>query len=204
MKTFYKIISIAFLFFCVLPTTQGQEVGLFSEDELAKQPMFTNIMLAFQKYDKAYRLTLKGSGGYYGKVDAVHPKIDSLIHLQYFYVVNEALENLPPNFEKLEKMQQLYLSGNKFKMIPPCVLKFKNLKRLDMRGNQLTKVPEDIGNLTELEYLYLNDNTGLDFLPTGAMGKLQKLKFLNLKGTKAPREQVEIIKKALPNTQVEF
>ncbi len=197
-----------FIIFCLglFFTTQvcGQEGGLLSEDELFKKPLYTDFLKAFKEYDKVYRLSLKGSGGFYGKIDALHPRIDSLINLQYLYVINENLTELPKGIGALKSLQQVYLSGNKLKAIPDTLYTLPHLKRLDLRGNQLTVIPQAIAQLKALEFLYLNDNPNLDFISADAIGKLKNLKYLNLKGTKTNRNQIETIKKLLPKTQIEY
>lgn len=194
---------ILFIFLFFTQHIFGQP-KLFSEEQLGEKPVYTNINQAYRNYKKVFKLALKGTGGYYGKVDAIPEKIDSLVYLQYFYVVNEALTVIPDNFVCCEMMQQLYLSGNKLKAIPDTLYTLKNLKRLDLQGNQLIKISEKIAKLTELEYLYLNDNKDLGFLPTDAIAKLKKLKYLNVKNTKVAREQLLKIQKLLPNAKVEF
>ncbi|MCU0445531.1 MAG: leucine-rich repeat domain-containing protein [Microscillaceae bacterium] len=179
-------------------------VPLFTEEQLANQPIYTNLPQAYRVYHKVYRLSLKGTGGYYGKITGLPYDIDSLLNLQSLSVINESLDNLPWAIGKLPSLQQLYLSGNKFTAIPDTVFCLKNLKRLDLRANQLTHISERIGELTELEFLYFNDNPQLNFIPTEALGKLKKLKYLNLKHTKIPREQAQKVQKLLPHTKVEF
>jgi Leucine-rich repeat (LRR) protein len=197
-------ISYIFIFSSFLHSLFAQDSLLLSEEALGQKPIYTNLGQAFKHYDKVFRLALKGTGGYYGKVDAVSPDIDSLVNLQYFYVVNEALTSLPASFGQLQKLQQLYLSGNQFKSIPDTIFSLKNLKRLDLRANQLVAISDKIGQLTQLEYLYLQDNPALDFLPSDAIAKLQKLKVLNTKNTKISREQIQYIQKLLPQTKIEY
>ncbi len=182
----------------------AQENTLLSEEELLKKPLYTDMLKAFKEYDKVYRLSLKGSGGFYGKIDALHPRIDSLINLQYLYVINENLTELPKGIGALKNLQQLYLSGNKLKAIPDTLYNLAHLKRLDLKANQLTNIPQAIEKLKALEFLYLNDNPNLDFISADAIGKLKNLKYINLKGTKINRSQIETIKKLLPKTQIEY
>ncbi|NJO00501.1 MAG: hypothetical protein HC880_01380 [Bacteroidia bacterium] len=183
---------------------QAQETALLSEEELSKKPIYNNLLRAYQEYDKVFRLALKGSGGYYGKVDAIPADIDTLVNLQYFYVVNEALSDLPPSFGALQNLQQLYLSGNKFQQIPDTVFTLKNLKRLDMRANQLSRIPAEIEKLSELEYLYINDNRTLDTLPIEAIARLKNLKVLNATNTRIPREQLIKIKERLTQAEIHY
>jgi Leucine-rich repeat (LRR) protein len=199
-----KMIFICCFWFSGGAISYAQQDSLLSEVVLARQPIYNQIGRAFKEYDKVYRLALKSTGGYHGKVDAVHYRIDSLVNLQYFYCINEALTNLPMSFGKLCKMQQIYLSGNLFAMIPDTIFSLSYLKRLDMRGNQLTYIPDKISRLKELEYLYLHDNRELDRLPLEALSKLRRLKVLNLRHTKVPREQIQRLEKLLPNTKIEY
>ncbi len=197
-------IYLIFLLIGFAPISFAQELKLFSEEELAKKPVYTTLGRAFQAYEQAYRLTLKGTGGYYGKIDAVHPDIDSLKYLQSFQVTNEKLSDLPPSFGNLEYLQQLYLSGNQFEQIPDTIFNLKNLKRLDFRANRLVSIPEKIAQLSKLEYLYLNDNRDLTTLPLDAILKLKNLKVINTKNTQIPRAQMQQIQAALPEASVEY
>ncbi len=177
---------------------------LLSEADLAKKPLYSNIGQAFKQADKVYRLQLKTSGSLYGKVTEIHHRIDSLLNLQYFQCANEALEELPQSMGALKNLQQLYLSGNKITALPDTIFQLKNLKRLDLTGNQLSKISDKIANFSQLELLYLHNNKTLTSLPIAQVGKLQNLKFLNLRGTKIPREQCQKIQKLLPKCKVEF
>lgn len=194
---------------CFLPTfltaqTSSTVDSLLSEAELSKKPLYTNIGQAFKQWDKVYRLQLKTSGSLYGKVTEVHYRIDSLAKLQYFQCANEALEDIPEGFGALQNLQQLYLSGNKIEILPDTLYKLRNLKRLDLAGNRLIKISEKIANFSQLELLYLHNNKTLKTLPIEYVGKLQNLKFLNLRGTHIPREQLQKLQKLLPKCKVEF
>lgn len=197
-----KLYSLLGMLFCLQSLwAQG---GLLTEKELANQPVYSNLQQAYQKYDQVYRLSIKGTGGYYGKVDEVPADIDTLVYLQYFSVVNEALERLPPRFGNLKDLQQLYLGGNRFQALPDTLYNLRNLRRLDVQKNRLLRISDKISQLTHLEYLYLNDNRELDFIPTEAFQSLRKLKILNAQNTKIPREQLERIQEMLPNARVEY
>ena len=194
---------------CFLPTLLiAQKTlptdSLLSEADLAKKPLYTNIGQAFKQWDKVYKLQLKTSGSLYGKVTEVHHRIDSLANLQYFQCANEALTDIPEGFGALQNLQQLYLSGNKIEMLPDTLYKLRNLKRLDLAGNRLVKISDKIANFSQLELLYLHNNKTLKALPIEQVGKLQNLKFLNLRGTHIPREQLQKLHKLLPKCKVEF
>lgn len=79
------------------------------------------------------------------------------------------------------KLKQLRLNGNEFTSIPKQILTPINttLEKLDMSCNNLAYIPIEIGNLTALTELLL-DNNVITSLPN-EMGKLTKLKTLSLK-----------------------
>lgn len=187
-----------------LPNASMAQQKLLTDDEISKSPNYTNLDQAFKKYNEVYRLTLRGAAGYYGKVDAIHHRIDSLKNLQSLTCVNEAIEVLPPAIGNLKNLQHLLVSGNKLKSLPDTLFTLKNLKRLDIRANQFKKIPEKISKLTKLEYLYINDNRELDYLPIQEIVKLKNLKVINAKNTKIPREQLIKLKSLMPNSSVDF
>lgn len=195
-----NIFYILLFFTFINAPTQAQ---LLNETELNKKPIYTNLTKAFREYQNVYRLRLQGSGGFYGKVTAIHDRIDSLENLQYIHVVNQSLKTLPLSIGDLPLLQQLYLSGNQLKAIPDTVFQLRNLKKLDLSHNQLTHISDKIKNLENLEYLYLKGNTNLDFLPTGAFARLFKLKLINIQNTRVPKDQIEIIRKSLPGLRIE-
>lgn len=191
-------------FFCLAQSDSSLNKPLLSERELNREPIYTNLLKAFRNYENVYRLKLQNSGGVYGKIDAIHPKIDSLENLQYFYVVNENLQNLPPSFGKLQKLQYLYLSGNFFNAIPDTVFSLKNLKVMYFSRNDLRALPDKIAKLEKLEALYLDDNKELDFIPVEAIARLTRLKLINLSGTAVPKEQIALLRKKMTWARIEY
>ena len=212
MTKYTKISTLLFsLFVLVTFSAKAQKekpkpfeyAKLFTEAELKKQPLYSNLGAStIKKYKKVYKLMLKSSGGFHGKVDAVPGFVDTLKNLQYLYVKNEALTDLPNTLKACKNMQFLHISGNQFKDIPEVIYTFKHLKLLDIRANQFKELTADIGNLTELEYLYLGANGNLRIVYLDAMKKLTKLKALDLRGTKVPLKQAKAIQKLLPNCKV--
>ncbi len=204
LKCLLSLLALLFTTLCMAQILPLPTDTLLSEAELGRKPTVTNIAQAYRQPNKVYRLQLKTSGSLYGKVTEVHYRIDSLVNLQYFQCSNEALEVLPASFGTLRNMQQLYLSGNKLAILPDTLYQLRNLKRLDLAGNQLIKISDKISNFTQLELLYLHNNKTLNELPLFQIGKLQNLRFLNIRGTKIPREQAQKLQKLLPKCKVEF
>ncbi len=176
---------------------------LFTEQELKKEPLYSNLAAStIRKYKTVYKLRLSSSGGIHGKVDEVPGFADTLKNLQYLYVKNEALTDLPATLKACKNMQFLHISGNRFKEVPAVIFSFKHLKLLDLRANRFTEITAQIGELSELEYLYLGANPNLKILYLDAMKKLTKLRILDLRGTDIPLKQAKAIQKLLPNCKV--
>jgi Leucine-rich repeat (LRR) protein len=74
----------------------------------------------------------------------------------------------------------------------------KNLRTLDLSHNTFTGVPAEVGQLTQLETLDLSYNpiTGLPH----EIGSLKNLKTLDVRGTEYSTFDLDIIRKALPQT----
>ncbi|MBA0849844.1 hypothetical protein Goshw_021398, partial [Gossypium schwendimanii] len=63
-------------------------------------------------------------------------------------------------FDYLPRLQQLYLEGNKLSgKIPLGLFKCKELEYISLADNRLEEIlPKEIGNLTILRILYLDNN----------------------------------------------
>ena len=94
-------------------------------------------------------------------------------------------------------------NANKISELPDKIDKLKNLKTLILNSNQLKTLPNSISNLTNLEVLDLSINKELDILnELGKIKKMRHLKVLKIVDVKAIEDDVETIKKALPNTKI--
>lgn len=74
-------------------------------------------------------------------------EIGQLKSLERMSLSNNSLENLPPTFEKLDKLTSLHLSNNKFKDIPLCVFKLKGLTFLDVSSNKISTIDKNVLNV---------------------------------------------------------
>lgn len=94
------------------------------------------------------------------------------------------------------------LSNNKLTSLPAEISRLTDLTALVVDHNQLASLPASIAGLTKLEMLDLGDNT-FSTLP-GELSSLKQLKVIVLKGNPLTVDQIDKIKKDLPNTQVVF
>ncbi|EMM95926.1 leucine rich repeat protein [Leptospira interrogans serovar Zanoni str. LT2156] len=105
-----------------------------------------------------------------------------LIHLsceiQAEEVEPEAYQDLTKALQNPLDVRVLDLSRQELKTLPIEIGQLKNLQRLYLNHNQLITLPEEIGQLQNLQRLYLMDNQ-LTIL-SKEIGQLQNLQVLNL------------------------
>lgn len=77
------------------------------------------------------------------------------------------------------RFKNLYVYDNSFSVIPASTRLFKALRKIKYWSNEVKLLPDEIGELTELEEVYLKlSPTGLSSLPP--LGKLNGLRALEL------------------------
>ncbi|MFA6100310.1 MAG: leucine-rich repeat domain-containing protein [Patescibacteria group bacterium] len=111
---------------------------------------------------------------------------------------NQGLENIPASTFDQQNLEELNVSNNRLtSAIQAEIRKLKNLRVLKASNNQMTGVPAEIGQLQNLEVLDLSNNQ-LTGLPN-ELANLKKLKTLNLSGNQYSKQDLDIIRQALPN-----
>eukprot|EP00253_Pinus_taeda_P009811 PITA_09811 len=105
------------------------------------------------------------------------PKLVSL-----FLPLNLELKEIPEAFLlNLVFLRVLCLSNTGLKLLPKSLWQLKQLEYLDLNHIQIEYVDSGIGNLSNLQFLYLNGCKRLKSLPC-EMRDLKNLKFLDLNG----------------------
>jgi Leucine-rich repeat (LRR) protein len=159
------------------------------------------------------------------QLTALPELIGKLTNLTGLYLHDNQLTDLPEAIGKLANLTELNINGNQLTDLPEAIGKLANLTELNINGNQLTALPELIGKLTNLTGLYLHDNQLTDLpeaigklanltelningnqltaLPE-AISKLAKLTTLYLNGNQLIKEDVEKVRRLLPNCDVIF
>jgi Leucine-rich repeat (LRR) protein len=145
--------------------------------------------------------------------------------LDYLNFDGNAIKEIPDYMSKLTGLKWLRLNGNKIKSIPPALSTLKNLRRIYLKKNGLTEVPQVIKSWTSLEDISLDGNpiTSIpDWLT--AMPNLRALTLNDTRVTKLPadlsawknldmlslgscpisKEEMQRIRKALPNVAIVF
>ncbi len=126
--------------------------------------------------------------------------IGGLSALEELNLRTNAIEELPAGFGGLSKLRVLRISDNRISSLPGGFYHLSRLEAADLSLNQLTKVSAEIQKLKKLAYLNLSFNQ-LETLPA-EFADLVQLKHLDLYGNRMTTEEVERIKKLLPNCLV--
>ncbi len=114
---------------------------------------------------------------------------------------NKDLRELPKYVLNMTNIEFLDLSYNNLTgALPAEIRQLKNLKVLNLGHNQMTGVPAEVGQLANLEILDLSYNqlTGLPY----ELGNLKNLKKLILTGNAYAVQDLEIIKKGIPDAEI--
>jgi uncharacterized protein YkwD len=114
---------------------------------------------------------------------------------------SQNIKKIPEYVLEMDELKELNLSGNDLEgALPSEIERLKDLEKLDVSGNNMTGIPAEIGKLEKLEELDYSDNeiTGLPL----EIGNLKNLKEFDLSGNEYSEEDLDKIKKELPNLEV--
>jgi Leucine-rich repeat (LRR) protein len=157
----------------------------------------TSLPPEIGKLNKLSELYLSGT-----EITSLPPEIGKLNKLSELYLSFTAIMSLPPEIGKLNNLTYLDLRETPITSLPPEIGKLNNLTYLDLRETPITSLPPEIGNLKNLTYLNLY-STKVTSLPP-EIGNLKNLVWLYLMDTQIPPQEIEIIKKLLPNCEVVY
>jgi Leucine-rich repeat (LRR) protein len=99
-----------------------------------------------------------------------------------------------------EDVRVLFLVDEDLEEFPPEILTFHNLKVLNLTDNKIKQVPNNIDQLLGLEQLILMKNN-IKQLPV-ELTKLKNLKLLNLAYNGLSDEDIKFLRNALPNCEI--
>ncbi|MBD8489728.1 hypothetical protein IFO69_13305 [Echinicola sp. CAU 1574] len=115
---------------------------------------------------------------------------------------NNKLTNLKFIDERLERLESIYLYSNELKQIDCEIKNLKGLKELLVFDNEIDSIPDCIASLTNLERLEIWSNPIKYVSPE--IQKLTKLKSMRMEKDDLTEEQMEEVRKWLPNTEINF
>ena len=145
--------------------------------------------------------------------------------LDYLNLDNNSIKEIPESLAKLTGLKWLRLNGNQIKEVPGSLSALKNLRRIYLKKNGLASVPEVVKEWTSLEDISLDGNP-VSVIPDWlvAMPKLRAVSLNDTRVSKLPadlsawrdldmlslgscpisREEMQRIRKALPDVAIVF
>ncbi len=191
-----RYIFIVLIGVFLLKTIDAQAQPL-SDEELAKQKIYTSLEEALEEPDQVYRLSLKRLK----KTDSLPEMLFLLKNLQELTVKKSKLLLLNHNIAQLSYLQYLNLDHNRLVKLPEELTDLKYLKKLIISRNHIYKLPENMGNMVALQEI-VAWSTDLYTL-SESIGKLaETLKLLDLRNIGFRRDEIEKIESLLPKTEI--
>lgn len=124
-------------------------------------------------------------------------KLNSLTYLRYLEWNTGYLTTISAVIGSIPQLEYLDVQYNKVSVISPEIRKAGKLVELDLRHNRLTAIPDEICELDSLKYLGLSVNN-ISRLPDN-IHRLSKLNTLDIRANPIDKQEIERIRKALPN-----
>ncbi|WP_395810091.1 leucine-rich repeat domain-containing protein [Archangium minus] len=177
----------------------GEPLGLEGESlpvavKASKKKGPEELLAAFPRTEK--ELTLNGR-----KLGELPALIGEFAELERLWLGSTGLKQLPKELGLLGKLTKLDLSFNReLQSLPPEVGQLQNLESLNLKNTGLTSLPEELGQLERLTFLDLQA-TELKSLPA-CLFQMKSLKTLDLYWTPIPPEEIEKLRRALPDCKV--
>ena len=117
----------------------------------------------------SYLVSLRFSNN---KFNFIPPSLYQLSNLKLLDMSGNNISEIDGNLLKgLSSLVELDFSKNKIKYIPNSIQYLAFLEVLRFSNNQLLEIPEELGALTRLKKLFLNENS-LQFLPKNIFSKM--------------------------------
>ena len=123
-----------------------------------------------------------------------------LLEISHLNCDNRNLHEFPRAICALKEIKYLNLENNQLQNIPKEIENLTKLSDLDLTYNQLGSIPKEILSLPNLSQLYLGNNQ-IQSIPN-EICKLINLKSINISNNKIPTNEIENIRKILPNCQI--
>lgn len=123
-------------------------------------------------------------------------------NLKRLQLNNNKLTDLKFIDERLGGLESIYLYSNELKQIDCEIVHLKSLKKLLIFGNDIDSIPDCVASLTNLEQLEIWSNPIKYISPE--IQKLTKLKSMRIERDNLTEEQMEELRKWLPNTEIDF
>ncbi len=191
MSTRSGLLALALVFTAVIMSCDQSVVGTIA-DRNPYTLRFESLEEALKNPGSAETLVVVGDTA------ATLPiQLKMLPILKYLRWQKGHLTAIPSFIGDLQTLCTMNISYNDIDTISPEIGKLTNVNLLDVSSNNLSYLPDEICNMEGLEHLSLNNNN-LTVLPD-SIQKLKKLWYLQISNNRISREEIERVRKALPN-----
>ncbi|XP_020585823.1 LRR repeats and ubiquitin-like domain-containing protein At2g30105 [Phalaenopsis equestris] len=117
------------------------------------------------------------------KLTTLPPALGSLTSLAQLHIANNMLTCLPDELGCLNQLQIFNADYNRISSLPATIGNCSSLDEISISNNFLTELPETIEDLKNLKILRLNNNYGLNSIPSNLFTMCTKLEILRVDQT---------------------
>ncbi len=157
---------------------------------------YKNIDSAIRAGDKVLSVDLGDQN--HSRIPQSFSKLTNMLSIN---LLGNDLEKFPVVLTKLPQLEEASFASTGMKHIGPEIGKLKNLRILILDFNSFDRLPKEIGGLTNLLYLDVSMNKHLKSLPS-SIANLKQLQELRIENTSISKQEVQQIKRWLPNCVV--
>ena len=192
MNTRSGLFVLALVFTAVMMSCDDNHLWFANQDHTTDSTRFDSLEKALKYPERAITLDVEGD-----TATALPVQLKLLPNMKFLRWERGRLTAIPSFIGDLQSVLKMAFWYNAIDTIAPEIGKLKNLLELSVSYNNLSYLPEEICNMEGLGVLSVHHNN-LIVLPD-SIHKLKKLWFLKINNNPISREEIERIRKALPN-----
>ena len=136
------------------------------------------------------------------KISVLPESMAKLTGLKWLRLNGNRLNSMPAAFSSLKNIRRIYLKSNRFEAVPEAVKEWTLLEDISLDGNPLKSVPDWLVAMPNLRAVSLNDTHNAR-LPDD-LSAWKKLDMLSLGSCPIAKEEMQRIRKALPDVAIVF
>ncbi|MBI5647525.1 MAG: hypothetical protein HY962_11390 [Ignavibacteriae bacterium] len=192
MNTRSGLLVLALVFTAVMMSCDDNNLYFANQDHTTDSTRFDSLEKALKYPERAITLDVEGD-----TATALPVQLNLLPNMKLLLWRRGHLTSIPSFIGDLQSVLRMAFRNNTIDTIAPEIGKLKNLIELGVSSNNLNYLPDEICNMEGLGVLTLSDNH-LTVLPD-SIHKLKRLWLLDVNNNPISRQEIERIRKALPN-----
>lgn len=128
--------------------------------------------------------------------------VGALVKLKWLRLNGNKIKSVPAELASLKDLRRIYLCRNRLEAIPEVVKEWTAIEDVSFDGNPIREVPQWLVELPKLRAISLC-GTRVEKLPAD-LSKWKKLDFIALSSCPVSKEEMQRIRKALPDVAIVF